>query len=216
MTEVPALSLDARCPACGYMHLVADSDGVITCSWDECPQPTLVAELLGQRDLHVHLIRFDEDGFVVQHPLSERLRPGGLFACDIGAQLRALSGPPGIGMFRVQPGGSLDDAEQVDEADVDFEDPSTPPSPEVTQESLLSAIPIGTLVAIPKSMPIPDHFIVAEPQMRLPVAAYPVLAEEMIGKGYEPFEDEGLLVVGIDCPPDADPGPSARLVLRIS
>lgn len=88
--------LRGRCPmGCGET-LFAGSGGYITCSWEKCPSPTAVADLLDDPLLHEHVVRFREDGFDIQHPLAERGRD--LVECGLHQHIRLLDGPP------VQPG----------------------------------------------------------------------------------------------------------------
>lgn len=89
------------CPmGCGPT-LVAGDGGAITCSLVGCPRPTAVAELLEDGETE-HLVRLDEDDFVVRHPLRERL-DNALMTCDLFAQIAALAGPPRQpGTYRVE------------------------------------------------------------------------------------------------------------------
>lgn len=214
-----SVRLRGICPACGgdrlYVHWADEESAYIECDSPDCPSDTLVQEMLDKRDQHVHLVKFDEDGFVCQHPLIERLRPEGLFACDLGPQFRALSAPPAVGLFRIPPGGTLDDMEAVDEADVDFDMPVVPPSPEVTQQTLTQAIPLGTVTAIPADLPLPEGFIETQREMRLPVAEYPELSEALVAAGYEPIDEDGVPCSAIDLPPEAFDSETQRYVLRV-
>lgn len=93
------------CPmGCGDTLFVA-SGGYITCSWEKCPNPTAVADLLADRETE-HIVQLGAETFDVQHPLRER-PDGALFTCDLHQRIAALSGPPRQpGRYRVRLHGS--------------------------------------------------------------------------------------------------------------
>lgn len=97
--------LAGNCPmGCGRT-LFRDVGGRISCSMYGCSRRTAVDELLADGETE-HLVRLDEDGFSVQHPLRERL-DGLLFDCDLPARIAALDGPPrrpGLYRVTVRPG----------------------------------------------------------------------------------------------------------------
>lgn len=85
-----------RCPmGCGETLFVG-AGGHLTCSLLGCPNPSAVDELLSDPLGHVHVVRFGDDGFDVQHPLVERGED--LIECVLHQHIRFLDGPP------VQPG----------------------------------------------------------------------------------------------------------------
>ena len=80
------------CPACGGESLFLADEGYITCSRLGCPKPTAVSDLLADCETE-HIVVFDEGGFVVQHPMRERLEAE-LFECGLHRDLIELHGPP--------------------------------------------------------------------------------------------------------------------------
>lgn len=227
------LPLDGRCPGCGYMHLVADANGVITCTWEECPEPTLVHDLLSKRDQHVHLALFREDGYTVQHPLIERLRPEGLFACDLDEEFRALTAPIGIGMFRIPPGGTLADAEQVDRDSVQFEVPEPVPESEEVRQSgamdpsevaarMAAVYPIGSVNGMDVSLDVPEGWMVLdEERAAIPEDCTDLLAfiadrDEGSEDGRWPYRlDDGTPAVPAARDFGGSPNEQVRLILRV-
>lgn len=80
------------CPVgCGETLMLGEG-GHVTCSWVGCPEPTAVDRIIGDRETE-HIVKLDEEGFDVLHPLRERLG-GELFSCTLHEDLRALDGPP--------------------------------------------------------------------------------------------------------------------------
>lgn len=214
--------IDGLCPACGSDRLYATSpDGSdermrIECDATSCPNPDLVQQLLSKPDQHVHLIDFREDGYTAQHPLAERIRPESLFACDLTDEFRVLTEPPGIGMYRVPPGGSLADAEPVDRDSVLFEVPSAPPSDEARQRvDLREMLPLGTIHVMPSDQPVPEGFMeVDDPEVRLPRAEYPDLAAAIDAAGFDTLMIDGVEHVAIDLP-SVNLRSTERLILRV-
>lgn len=86
--------LTAPCPmGCGQrLHLM--ETGVIRCFAKDCPHPMAAQEIL-EGDTGADLLRIEEDGFSLLHPLRERLA-GGLFDCPVGKALCAMDGPPAL------------------------------------------------------------------------------------------------------------------------
>lgn len=217
--------LRGRCPACGGERLFAtahtDDDAVIECDAVGCPTPTLVQELLAKPDQHVHLVKFDEDGYTVQHPLVERVRVEGLFACDLADEFRALREPPGIGMYSIPVGCGLDDMVEVDEADVLFEVPTAPESPEVRGKDigqrLRDLLPIGALHGIPTGIPVPEGFlVVTDAEVRLPVSDYPELDAVVASAGFDRVLIDSVPHVAINLPVEAtQPPDGTAFVLRV-
>lgn len=88
----PNEQVEGYCPmGCGRTLFLA-AGGHITCSYIECPNPCAVDELLDDGETE-HIVVLDDKGFVVEHPLRERLR-GELFECQLHGWLRAQAGPP--------------------------------------------------------------------------------------------------------------------------
>jgi hypothetical protein len=84
--------VQGRCPqGCGDT-LILRSGGYVTCTWEKCPDPGSVSDLLLDHSEHRHLVVIGEAGFVIEHPLRER--NGGLFACPLHEYMVSLSGPP--------------------------------------------------------------------------------------------------------------------------
>lgn len=79
------------CPmGCGPTLFVAEG-GYITCSFNKCPNPSYVSELLEDRETE-HIVKFVEGGFTVQHPLREKKDT--LMTCDVHLRLADLDYPP--------------------------------------------------------------------------------------------------------------------------
>lgn len=93
------LDVTGYCPmGCGRTLFVG-SGGYITCSYIDCPRPDAVADLLADRETE-HVVRFDENGFTVRHPLRERLDDK-LMTCDLHTFCATLPGPPPqLGTYR--------------------------------------------------------------------------------------------------------------------
>lgn len=99
------LDVSGYCPmGCGSTLFVG-SGGYITCSYIHCPRPDAVADLLADRETE-HVVRFDENGFTIRHPLRERLDDK-LLTCDLHTVCATLPGPPPrLGTYRA--GKALD------------------------------------------------------------------------------------------------------------
>lgn len=79
-------------------HNVDDADSIMAGR-----KPTHVLVPLGPYD-EQHLIEFRDDGWTIQHTLTERI-DGGLFSCPLS---RWTGGDPGVrGLFCLNPDGSL-------------------------------------------------------------------------------------------------------------
>lgn len=86
------------CPACGTRSLFVGSGGYVTCGLLGCPNPTLVADLLGDPEIE-HVIEFREDGWTIKHPLRCRRD---LFECAATKHAERLDGPPvQLGRYRM-------------------------------------------------------------------------------------------------------------------
>lgn len=96
--------VQGHCPACGHASLFLGSGGYVTCSIRECPDPTLVADILDDREIH-HVVELSDNGFTVRHPLRER-RDDAMLACSLGSYLSNLTGPPlRLGRYIVRASG---------------------------------------------------------------------------------------------------------------
>jgi hypothetical protein len=84
--------MTAPCPmGCGRrLHLM--EAGVIRCLGKGCPDPMAAQKIL-EGDTGADLVRIEDGGFSVLHPLRERLG-GGLFECQVGKIMSAMDGPP--------------------------------------------------------------------------------------------------------------------------
>ncbi|RBQ21565.1 (2Fe-2S)-binding protein [Spongiactinospora rosea] len=76
---------------CGRTLFLAEG-GHVTCSSLRCPRPTVVDELLDDRESE-HLVLFDAAGFTIRHPLHERLGDA-LMICPLHSDIQGSSGPP--------------------------------------------------------------------------------------------------------------------------
>lgn len=86
-------TIHGYCPmGCGRT-LVLDGHR-IKCEWADCPRPYAVTDLIAENQAD-HLVRFDPDGFTVQHPLYERLDDA-LLACDLHNECTQVCPSPGI------------------------------------------------------------------------------------------------------------------------
>ena len=82
-----------RCPmGCGETLFLGNGN-YITCSWEKCPNPGAVADLLLDCTEHRHIVQLVEYDFSIQHPIRERLN-GELFDCPLHRYLNSLTGPP--------------------------------------------------------------------------------------------------------------------------
>ncbi len=57
---LPSRKIAGYCPACGTRSLFVGSGGYVTCGLLGCPNPTLVADLLGDPEIE-HVIDFPSD-----------------------------------------------------------------------------------------------------------------------------------------------------------
>ena len=87
------------CPCgCGQTLFLA-AEGYVTCAYLECPCPTAVSDILGERETE-HIVVIARNGFSVLHPLRERVE-GALFDCGLHAYCEAFGGPPRVpGRYR--------------------------------------------------------------------------------------------------------------------
>lgn len=79
------------CPMCGGATL-AYVGGHITCSGATCPRPDAVDLILRDRERE-HIVAIGHSGFVVRHPLRERIGDA-LLNCNLHKWIAELAGPP--------------------------------------------------------------------------------------------------------------------------
>lgn len=90
------MSMDAQvagfCPmGCGKT-LTLDEFGGVICSNLYCKNRAAVAHLLADQESE-HIVCFDESGFIIRHPLRERLDDL-MVACALPDHITNLDGPP--------------------------------------------------------------------------------------------------------------------------
>ncbi len=91
------------CPACGLNSLFLASGGYVTCSRIDCPNPSVVSDILDDRETE-HIVTLYTNGFTIRHPLRERLGDA-MLDCKLHEQLERRSGPPALpGQYRVYMG----------------------------------------------------------------------------------------------------------------
>jgi hypothetical protein len=93
-------AIKGYCPmGCGETLFRSDT-GYITCSYEDCIDPSAVSKIL--KDIEVqHIVNLEETAFSIKHPLCERVEDD-LFRCDIFRLIGQLDSPPGEpGKYRV-------------------------------------------------------------------------------------------------------------------
>lgn len=96
------------CPACGGV-LFLDPDGCVTCDRDACADPYAAAKVLADSELD-HLVKVTEDGWILRHPLVERIGDL-LMTCPLNDALGAMTGcpdPPGVYVATLTGDGALE------------------------------------------------------------------------------------------------------------
>lgn len=92
--------VQGHCPACGGSSLLLGNGGYVTCSRQECPNPTAVADILESETAHI--VTFADTGFIIRHPLIERLGDD-LAECELHRHVATLDGPPVVhGTYRAR------------------------------------------------------------------------------------------------------------------
>jgi hypothetical protein len=97
-----------RCPSCGGRGLFVADGGYITCSREDCVDPTLVSDLLFAVDGPAsHVVELGSDSFSIEHDL--RCRVDGLFGCMVHEAILAKRPPVESGRYTayVDSNGSL-------------------------------------------------------------------------------------------------------------
>jgi hypothetical protein len=93
------------CPlGCGETLILA-AGGYVTCSRLDCPRPDAATDILADRETE-HVVTFSAAGFIIRHPLRERLDDA-LMTCALHEWCEGLDGPPvQLGRYRAtrQPG----------------------------------------------------------------------------------------------------------------
>lgn len=98
--------VNGNCPmGCGAT-LFLGVGGYITCSYQGCPNPLAVHDILAEEETE-HIVTIRYDNFSILHPLRERLGSQ-IDDCALHAYMSGLSGPPSRpGKYRVRETTSL-------------------------------------------------------------------------------------------------------------
>ena len=83
------------CPSCGRSKVVL-IDGNLQCDNPGCKEPDAVSRLLNDQEIH-HTIVLEETGFILRHPLLERVDER-LMNCKVHATIANMTeapAPPG-------------------------------------------------------------------------------------------------------------------------
>lgn len=90
-TEAP-VRINGRCPmGCGETLAVAGG-GHIVCMALQCPDPAMLDKVISHEAMDRHIVILDDEGFSVQHPLSERLTD--MTECDVHQAMHEQDGAP--------------------------------------------------------------------------------------------------------------------------
>lgn len=85
-------SIPGYCPmGCGQT-LFRASGGYVTCSYIGCANPSAVSDILEDRETE-HLVDITDAGFIVRHPLRERMGDD-IMTCRLTDYMHAQDGPP--------------------------------------------------------------------------------------------------------------------------
>lgn len=87
------MEVAGNCPMGCREGLILGEGGVLWCAALLCPRPTAAAEILADAESE-HLVAFSETGFIIRHPLRERLDDE-LMSCALHEFCASMSGPPG-------------------------------------------------------------------------------------------------------------------------
>jgi Family of unknown function (DUF6085) len=84
------IDIQGYCPACGEAKLQVSSQqgGVVYCNEPNCPKPDAAHKILQDQERE-HVLRLDDDGWTLKHPLRERLNSD-LFDCPTTTALADL------------------------------------------------------------------------------------------------------------------------------
>lgn len=98
-----SIHVGGYCPfGCGSTLYLSDQDpsGIIRCSSGDCPDPIAAWILLSDSEVE-HIITFTTTGFIVRHPLRERIDDK-LMQCQVHEDHAAMSEAPVFnGRYRV-------------------------------------------------------------------------------------------------------------------
>ena len=101
--------IEGRCPMCGKDSLFIAAGGYVTCAFIECPNPTGLSDIIGDTEIE-HVVLFEpyrrghRAGFVIRHPLRERLN-NALMTCALGVYIAGMDHTRvAAGKYRVSPG----------------------------------------------------------------------------------------------------------------
>lgn len=93
VARLPYVRVQGKCPnGCGDT-LELNQHGQVSCGHVDCPDPHAVQIIL-DHDEPNHIVRITEDGWIVKHPLLERVEDK-LFDCALGKSLAMFPPPKG-------------------------------------------------------------------------------------------------------------------------
>lgn len=72
--------VQGHCPACGESSLGVNGQGTLVCYYPGCPDRATAHLVLQDREVE-HIVHLSEDGWVMRHPLRERVT--GLENCEL-------------------------------------------------------------------------------------------------------------------------------------
>lgn len=88
----PKPSVNGRCPmGCGETLVLNDLAKVV-CVNPDCPDAEMLDKVISHEALDKHVVILDDEGFSIQHPLSERLTD--MTECDVHKAMQEQDGPP--------------------------------------------------------------------------------------------------------------------------
>lgn len=106
LTNLGNIALPGRCCACGNTSLsvVMAPELAITCTALGCYDPLAWMQLMKEGGETEHIVRIEDDGHSIQHPIRERIG-GRLFECSLFTWLHEMalrSELPSCGIYRVR------------------------------------------------------------------------------------------------------------------